>query len=85
MELSRTLLIVLIGFLISACSEPNKVRAFLEENEYTEIRMGGYDLGSCESKHIYAQQFTATNRFGGRVKGIVCADIEFKEPLIRLR
>lgn len=75
-------LTIILALLLSGCSGPDEVREHLESQGMTNIRFRGYDLFSCESKHIYAHRFAAeTDGVDNLV--IVCAEDGFKNPDVR--
>lgn len=76
--------LVLISLLfLSACSDPKAATRTLQDNGYTDIKIGGYGLFRCSEKDSFSTTFKAKNLASGRqVEGVVCRGI-FKGSTIR--
>jgi hypothetical protein len=71
-----------LAFTLSGCTQPDRTFFTLQDQGYTEIKIGGYGFLRCSEDDIFATNFTAVNANGARVSGTVCAGI-FKGSTIR--
>lgn len=55
----------------------------LSKNQYTDIKIAGYGWNDCEKGDVWRTKFTAVNRDGQAVKGVVCEHLQ-KTPVIRV-
>lgn len=70
--------VILAALLVSACGlsgctgNREDVHRVLEDNGYTEIEVGGFDMFGCSKDDTTATKFKAKGPTGRPVKGVVC-------------
>lgn len=69
--------------LLAGCTQPDKAKALLEAQGYTDVRMTGYSFWSCSEDDTYHDGFVAKSPAGQQMKGTVCAGMWFKGATIR--
>lgn len=66
--------LILIGtLLLAGCTDPNEARKVLQDNGYTDIRIGGYSWLGCSENDQFSTEFIAKGPTGRDVKGVVCS------------
>lgn len=68
---------------LSGCTDQRTARRVLEQQGYTDIRVGGFDPFACSDDDTYSTKFTATTPYGARVSGVVCSSQFFKGATVR--
>jgi hypothetical protein len=74
----KKLLLIILFFLficIYACTNESDTKRILQDEGYTNIELTGYDPWGCGEDDTYSTGFTATNKNGKKVKGVVCGGI----------
>jgi len=80
---SKLATIVIAALSLAACSDASDARRVLDDQGYTDIRVGGHAWFACSDHDSYATKFTAKSPIGRQVSGAVCKGI-FKNSTIRL-
>ena len=70
--MKKIIFAVLIIFLLTGCTAPDRTKETLEKAGYANIETGEYDFWSCGKDDDFATKFTADNPAGQRVSGTVC-------------
>jgi len=72
----RRLVAAALTLAITACTDAPDAERVLQDEGYSNIKIGGYDPWLCDTgKHgsdVYATKFTATGPTGRPVSGVVC-------------
>lgn len=80
----KKLLFVLLAFLcLTACTNKDGAKEFLEKQGYTDIEIGGHCYWGCSDDDNVSTAFEATNANGARVSGCVCEGYWGKNKTIR--
>lgn len=77
--------IILILFIIIACTNEMSMKNLLENEGYTEIEFTGYSWFSCGESDFYHSGFRAKNKNGKIIEGTVCEGFLFKDKTIRYK
>ncbi|AEC53152.1 hypothetical phage protein [Synechococcus phage S-CRM01] len=75
-------IVLSLAFGLSSCTQPDRAFFTLQDQGYTEIKIGGYGFLRCSEDDNFATNFTAVNANGSRVSGTVCSGL-FKGSTIR--
>lgn len=78
----RTALLI-AALLLAGCTSENDAMRALQADGYKDIRLTGYDWFACSKDDTFHTGFTATNRDGKKVSGVVCSGLIFKSATIR--
>lgn len=76
-QFSLTALFFVVMAIVNpiACTKPEEARRTLEEENFTEIQVGGYKFFNfCGQGRAFANNFKATSPSGVKTEGIVCCD-----------
>ncbi|STQ71485.1 hypothetical protein [Hafnia alvei] len=66
--------LILIGaLLLAGCTDPTEATKVLQDNGYTDIRIGGYSWLGCSENDQFSTEFIAKSSTGRDVKGVVCS------------
>lgn len=76
-------LTLIFALALVGCTQPDKARALLDAQGYTDIQMTGYKAWSCSDDDQYHDGFTANTPAGKAIEGTVCAGMWFKGATIR--
>lgn len=79
--MKRLLLITM--FLLGGCTSQTDATRALQAEGYTDIRITGYDWFACSKDDTFHTGFSAKNRDGREVRGVVCSGLLFKSATIR--
>lgn len=71
-----------ISLTLSGCTQPDRSFFTLQDQGYTEIKIGGYAWFMCSEDDNFATRFTAVSPSGTKVSGAVCSAF-FKGATIR--
>jgi hypothetical protein len=64
--------IISIRYIMGDRTDPERSKATLEAQGFSDISTGKFNWKSCGDSDYYATEFTATNTIGKRVSGVVC-------------
>jgi hypothetical protein len=78
----RKLLLLAALLLVGCTSESDAMRALSAEG-YKDVKFTGYDWFACAKDDTFHTGFTAINRDGKVVSGVVCSGLVFKNATIR--
>lgn len=78
----RTMLLIAV-LLLAGCTSETDARRALEAEGFKDIKVTGYDWFACAKDDTFHTGFTATNREGKHVSGVVCSGLLFKGATVR--
>lgn len=78
----KKLIIIPVLLVLAACQtgctgDRTEVARVLEEQGYTDIEVGGFDMFGCSKDDNTATKFRAKGPTGRSVKGVVCGSFSF--------
>jgi len=81
--MKKVILIMLMVWGISGCSNHSDAEHALDSAGFSEIATTGYKFFACDDSDFFHTGFTARNPAGKMVSGTVCSGLIFKDSTIR--
>lgn len=76
-------ILLLSLLLLSGCTNREDAERALTSEGYSNIHITGYAWFACSEDDRFHTAFTAVNRDGKQVSGVVCSGLFFKNATIR--
>lgn len=73
--MKKFILVLLLPFLFTSCTDAPNAQRILSENGYKNIEITGYDWFGCGKDDDLSTGFNATSPSGHYVKGVVCSSL----------
>jgi hypothetical protein len=77
-------LLFLITMSLFSCTEPEHARRVVEDSNFKNIEIKGYQAFSCSEDDWFRTGFCAENLNGKKVCGVVCSGLLFKSSTVRI-
>lgn len=75
--------IAILFVLLTGCTQPDRSKALLESQGFTDVEITGYNFWACSEDDQYSTGFKAKSPTGKPIAGAVCAGLFFKGATIR--